>query len=51
VPKIEIDLPGDHVSVKIRGNIVAKIADAFKAKYMSDIRAQIIPTVADAIKA
>jgi len=37
-----IDLPKDHIHITIHGNIIAKIADAFKSLFMGTIRDEIV---------
>mmetsp|Transcript_1924 Transcript_1924/g.3333 ORF Transcript_1924/g.3333 Transcript_1924/m.3333 type:complete len:195 (+) Transcript_1924:32-616(+) len=38
VSNIKLDLPKDHIKIHIKGNVVAKIADAFKKLFLGDIR-------------
>jgi len=38
VPSVYIDLPKDHLSIHIHGNIVSKIANAFKSLFEGKIR-------------
>ena len=38
IPKVYIDLPKDHLNIHIHGNVVAKIADAFKKLFIGTIR-------------
>lgn len=44
-----IDLPKDHIKIHIHGNIVAKIADAFKSLFMGSIRDSITKSLRDAL--
>lgn len=44
VTDVQFDIPKDHVDLKIHGNVIAKIADAFKVFFTSTIREEIIKT-------
>lgn len=41
VPYVNVDLPKDHIHLKIKGNFVSQIADLFKSLFMGTIRDQI----------
>jgi len=45
----DVDLPKSGISIKIHGNVVAKIADAFKSLFMGTIRDQLIKQLKDAV--
>ena len=49
VPNIYIDLPKDHLDIKIHGNVVAKIADAFKSLFKGTIRDEITKNLRDVV--
>ena len=50
VPNVTVDLPKEHISIHIRGNIVAKIADAFKVLFVSTVRDQITAHLSERVK-
>ena len=47
IKNIDLDMPKDHISIKLKGNLVTKIASAFKSLFMGTIRDQITKAVKD----
>jgi hypothetical protein len=45
-----VDLPKDHISIHIHGNIVAQIADAFKSIFIGTIRDEIESNLRSTVK-
>jgi len=46
-PEVSIDLPKDHIDIKVHGNVIAKIADAFKSFFKGPMRDVITKTLKD----
>ena len=45
-----VDLPKDHISLSIHGNLIAKFADLFKGLFMGTVRDQITNQVNNALR-
>ena len=41
VPSVELDLPIEHTTFRVRGNVVSKITDQFKVFYTNEILEEI----------
>ena len=50
VPNFEIDLPKNHTSITIHGNVVAKIAASFKDSSVDFILDEIAKTLKDTVQ-
>jgi len=44
---VNVDLPKDHLNIHVHGNVVAKIADAFKKLFIGTIRDEITKNLKD----
>lgn len=49
IKNINVHIPDDHFSIKIRGNFISKLADLFKGLFKGTIRNLIEKTIRDTV--